>query len=78
MYIHELTETEIACHVTLEDVQRELVRGLFFDGGKAFAVANDVSPAIAGSVARAAFAGPATFVGVNTFGQLVYRAETAK
>jgi len=58
MYTHTLTPIEEACGVTLEDVARELSRGLFrtIDGIELFIVP-DVGPALAGSVARAAFAG---------------------
>ena len=58
MYTHTLTPTEEACGVTLDDVERELPRGLFrtIDGTELFITPN-VGPALAGSVARAAFAG---------------------
>ena len=58
MYTHTLTPVEKACGVTLDDVARELPRGMFrtIDGTELFIVP-DVSPALAGSVARAAFAG---------------------
>ena len=58
MYTHTLTPTEEACGVTLDDVERELSRGMFrtIDGTELFIVPN-VGPALAGSVARAAFAG---------------------
>ena len=52
-YTHTLTETEIACGVTLDDVARELPRGVFRDG-HAFP---HFGPPLASSVARAAYAG---------------------
>lgn len=76
-YTHTLTETEIACGVTLDDVARELPRGLMIDNLTAFAVSNECSPALAGSVARAAFGGPVRFVGHNSLGMPIYRAERA-
>ena len=61
-YTHTLTPIETACGVTLDDVARELPRGLFrtVDGIELFIV-RDVGPALAGSVARAAFAAPVKF-----------------
>lgn len=58
-YTHTLTETEIACGVTLEDVARELPRGVFRNEHvfPHFVVSPECGPALAGSVARAAFAG---------------------
>jgi hypothetical protein len=55
----ELTITEIdaACGVALEDVERELARGVFINGGNAFMVSRTCGPALASSVARAAFQG---------------------
>lgn len=73
VYTHTLTPLEIALRVTLEDVARELPRGLFTDNGQAFTTA-DVSPALAMSVARCAFGAPARFVGLNAAGLPVYRA----
>ena len=56
-YVHTLTELETACGVTLEDVARELPRGVFREGGRRFVVSVDIGPALAASVARCAFAG---------------------
>lgn len=75
-YIHVLTETERACGVTLEDVARELPRGLFIDNDSAFVVAANVGPALGASIARCAFAGrPVRFSGLNGLGQPVYRVQ---
>jgi hypothetical protein len=73
-YTHTLTPLEIACGVTLEDVARELPRGLFIDNGTAFIVAGTCGPALAGSVARCAFSGAyPTYKGMNSLGDHVYR-----
>ena len=68
-YTHTLTDIENACGVTLEDVARELPRGVFRKGGQTFVVSADTGPALAGSVARAAFAGaPVEYVGQTLLG----------
>ncbi|PZU04694.1 MAG: hypothetical protein DI630_00840 [Gordonia sp. (in: high G+C Gram-positive bacteria)] len=71
-YTHELTDIEIACGVTLDDVARELPRVLLREDR--VHVDGRVSPALGGSVARAAF-GTADFdfvgIGSNT-GFLIY------
>lgn len=74
---HALTDTEITCGVTLDQVAeilpKTLVRGT---GEDAFVVLPDddsISPALATSVARCALSTPAGYVGHNTFGQPVYR-----
>lgn len=56
-YTHQLTEIEMMCGVTIEEVAEELPRGVFRDNGETFVVAGDLGPALAGSVARCAFAG---------------------
>lgn len=67
-YTHTLTELEIECGVTMEDVPRELARGVFrFEH---FVVDKSLSPALAGSVARAAFGGkPVEYVGRTRLGR---------
>lgn len=71
-YTHELTATEIACGVTLDRVADELPRVLVRD--HRVHIASDLSPALATSVARAAF-GTADFefigIGKNT-GYFIY------
>lgn len=69
-YTHTLTETETACGVTLEQVAHELTRVLV--RGDRVYIAGTVGPALAGSVARCAFAGPVDFIGINTLGLLMY------
>ena len=67
VYTLELTETELACGVTLDAVADELPRGGFFGapGEQLFMVSDNVGPALAGAVARCAFAGPAVYVGMT-------------
>lgn len=57
MYTHKLTEVELACAVSLEDVARELPRVLIRDSGATIYVDAMLAPALANSVARAAFGG---------------------
>lgn len=77
-YTHTLTPIERACGVTLEDVARELPRGVFRQGGQTFIVSEDAGPALAASVARCAFAGqPVTYVGRTLLGH-AYRVEGAR
>lgn len=72
MYKLELTEIEIACGVTLEQVQDLILKVLVREGvGVIFPV--DVAPALAGAVARCALAGAAEYSGHNQFGQAIYR-----
>tara|TARA_R110000782_G_scaffold186634_1_gene276846 strand:- start:3249 stop:3488 length:240 start_codon:yes stop_codon:yes gene_type:complete len=75
---HTLTELEIACGVTLEGVAYELPRGLFIDNDTAFIVSGQAGPALAGSVARCAFGVPATYAGMNSHGDAVYRLTDTK
>lgn len=72
-YVHTLTETELACGVTLDAVARELTRGVFRENGTRFIVDPQLPPALALSVARAAFAGRADYVGKTALGRS-YRA----
>lgn len=54
-YTHTLTEIELACGVTLEDVARELPRVMIRDAGATVVIDATLAPALASSVARAAF-----------------------
>lgn len=75
-YTHTLTEIELACGVTLEDVARELPRVMIRDAGATVIVDGTLAPALANSVARAAFGRhPFEYAGLNTeLGLGVYRA----
>ncbi len=68
-YTHTLTDIEVACGVTLEDVARELPRGVFRRNGEWFVVGEDLSPALASSVARCAFGGSVEYVGRTALGR---------
>lgn len=72
-YKLELTEGEVACGVTLEQVQDVLTKVLVRDG--AVIMPKYTPPALAGAVARCALAGPAEFRGLNSLGLPVYRSE---
>ena len=54
-YTHRLSEIELACGVTLEQVARELPRVLVRDSGATVVIDATLPPALAGSVVRAAF-----------------------
>lgn len=71
-YTLELSEVEIACGVTLDQVARELPRVLVRDGR--VYIDGNVGPALAGATARAALGAPAAFVGLNQLGMSVYGA----
>ena len=73
-YIHELTEIETLCGVTLDEVAELLPRGLFIDGDSRFVLPAGLSPALTMSTARVAFNGLALFLGINQFAQPVYSA----
>lgn len=74
-YTHTITEIEADCGVTLDVVARELPRVLLRDGGDTVIVDGTLSPALADSVARAAFGGhPHTYAGMNgDLGLAIYR-----
>ena len=72
-YTLELSEIEVACGVTLEQVQELLPKVLVRNGVVIFP--KDTGPALAGATARCALARPAVFAGLNSLGMPVYRAE---
>lgn len=59
MYVHTLTPLEIACGVTLDAVGAALSLSLSGDSARTVTVPANTPPALAGSVARAAFNGAA-------------------
>lgn len=70
-YTHELSEIDRLCGVTLEDVARELARGVFRQDGAVFVVADETGPAVAASTARAAFKGEEVeYLGRSIIGQV--------
>lgn len=76
-YVHTLTEIEIACGVTLEEVARVLPQVyLIKDTGKVV-LPRFTPPALAGSVARCAMKVPCEFIGLNTLGLPVYAVSSA-
>lgn len=76
VYHHELTPTEMACGVSLEQVAGLLPKVLLFDGGTAVALPESTPPALASSTARCALKQPAVFAGFNQLGHPVYRKST--
>lgn len=75
VYKLELTEIEVACGVTLEQVQEVLPKVLVRRGELAI-MPDGLSPALCGAVARCVFAGAGIkFQGLNMFGQPVYTLE---
>lgn len=72
-YKLELTEIEVACGVTLEQVQEVLPKVLVRNERVIFP--KFTPPALCGAVARCALAENAEFAGLNSLGLPVYRAE---
>jgi hypothetical protein len=67
----DLTDTEIACGVTPEQVAETRARALV--RSTRVYVPSGTSPALAAAVARTALGQPAVFAGSNLLGDLVYR-----
>jgi hypothetical protein len=65
-----LSATEVACGVTVEDVERYAARSLVMPNGRV--VVDDVAPALAGAVAKARLGGEVEFLGFNILGLPVY------
>lgn len=70
---HELTKTEIACGVTLDQVADLLPKALIRNDRVILPA--DTSAALATSVARCALGRPVDYAGRNQLGQPIYRAE---
>ena len=65
-----LTATEVACGVTVAEVERYAARSLVMPSGKV--VVDDVAPALAGAVAKLRLGGEVEFLGFNILGLPVY------
>ena len=72
---HELTATEAACGVTLNDVARELPRGVSLDNWQTFHVPANLPPALASAVARCALGAPVEYLGKSPLGRKYGRAS---
>lgn len=72
-YVHELTPTEEACGVTLEQVA-DLLPKVLVRNGKVYLPTN-TPPALAGSVARCALGQPARYVGTASIDYPIYAAD---
>lgn len=78
-YTLVLSEGEVACGVTEEQVAEVLPKGAFFSGGDVFALPAGTPPALAGAAARVAFGGPAEFSHLNSLTKYpMYRRATSK
>lgn len=74
-YKLELTEIEVACGVTLEQVQ-EVLPMVYVTTDRLVIFPSGYSPALCGAVARCVFAGAkGEFKWFNSFGQPVYGKE---
>lgn len=71
---HELTDTEVACGVTLEQVAE--LRPKVLMKGERVVLPQNTPPALATSVARCALGAPAEYAGHNQLGLPVYRRTT--
>ena len=70
----KLSEIEIACGVTLDQVEALRPKGAFF--GELFALPGDISPALGQATARLAAGRPARFSHISRVtGYLMYRVE---
>lgn len=72
-YKLELTAIESACGVTLKQVQEVLLKVSM--RSNYVMIPKDTPPALAGAVARCAFAGPVKFRGLNDYGMPIYMAQ---
>ena len=70
-----LTDIELACGVTMEDVQRTRRESYVFDHEQAVAISWGTPPALGTAAARLALGAPAWFVGRTELGQAVYRRQ---
>lgn len=75
IYKHELTELEIACGVTLEQVGEVLLKVYLIPNTNKVVLPRDTPPALAGSVARCALTAPCVFLGFNELKLPVYGLE---
>lgn len=73
---HTLTETEVACGVTLDQVA-DLLPKVLLRNDQVILPA-DTPPALAASVARCALGEKAVYTGSNLLGHLVYRHITER
>lgn len=71
-YTLELTDTEVACGVTLPQVAAYLPQSFAKNDG-AVVVPSDIGPALAGAVARCAAGEDVEFAGLNGLAMPVYR-----
>lgn len=71
-----LTDIELACGVTLDDVARELPRAMVRESGATVIVDGTLAPALGNAVARCAFGShPYKYAGMNRdLGLAIYRA----
>lgn len=71
--VHELTEIEITCGITLDQVADTLPKALVRNNS--VVLPEDTPPALAASVARAALGEKAAYAGHNELNLPVYRRE---
>lgn len=70
-YKLELSDIEVQCGATLEQVQKVLTQVLVRN--ERVILPKYTAPALCGAVARCAFGAPAEFAGMNSLGLPVYR-----
>lgn len=69
-----LNDLELACGVTIEDIQREVPRLMIRDAGATLIVDGMLSPATCSALARFYFGDrDHTYTGINDLGLIVYR-----
>ncbi len=69
-----LTDTEVACGVTMSAVKHEAARALYLPDSGRVMLADNIAPAVAGAAARLVLGAPARFRGM-TSGYPVYERD---
>lgn len=72
MTAFELSATELACGVSMADVDREACRALVTSDGEHIVLDPNISPALAGAAARKRAGGPVEFLWFNHARMPVY------
>lgn len=71
----QLSEVEVACGVTVEQVRAVRIKAYIMHDKQSVAIPKDTGPALAGAAARMALGGPVEFVAINIFGNPLYRLD---
>lgn len=69
----QLSDVEVACGVTVDQVEAVRATAYVMHDGQSVAIAKDTGPALAGAAARMALGAPVEFDAINVFGNPLYR-----